>query len=84
MGGASAATADAIVQAIHSELPGLEAAVDPLVHTILAFLAAAAAAEQQQPQPPRPVRGVVIEGPSGVGKTSLARAGKSFLRWFDA
>ena len=76
-----AALAEAVVQAVHAELPGLEAAIRPLVHAILAFAAEAEAAADAADEGGdggmgrQPMRGLVIEGPSGVGKTSLARAG---------
>ncbi len=71
------ATAAAIIQAVHQELPGLEDAVAPLVHAILDFSDAITDANEEGGSPRRPMRGVVIEGPSGVGKTSLVRAGES-------
>lgn len=76
----AAATAPSIISAVHGELPGLEAAIAPLVHALLAFRNAhndgGGGRDSGGGHRPRPVRGVVIEGPSDVGKTSLARAGK--------
>lgn len=75
-----AGRAEAIGQAVQSELPGMEAAIRPLVHAILAFVADDDGREDGVDGGGihhQPVRGLVIEGPSGVGKTSLARAGAS-------
>ena len=67
--GASTTITARVIAAVLDGLPGLEQEIGQVVRAIHGFAGALQLRER------RPVRGLVVEGPSGTGKTSMARAG---------